>query len=111
MKRIDLTKEYSERINSANWASLVAEAQSEPYDDGDGNTIGAVFLGAVFSLMPSGKFYMPWCTNQTWRDVVKDQLFMELLEAKASEHGGWIQNGEGDPCGLFFAVHVESVEA
>lgn len=107
-KRIDLRADYTQQIESANWEAIVKEAceTTDESDDGDG-LIGRAFIGSVFSVMPSGKFYMPWTTNQTWRDIVKDELFMELLERKAGECGGWIESGEGDPCDLFFAMKFE----
>ena len=70
------------------------------------------FLGSVMSIMPSGKFYMPWTTNQTQRDVIKDSAFMSALEDVLDEYDMWIESGEGDPTDLFVCARLieQSIE-
>lgn len=60
-----------------------------------------VFLGTVFRLFPSGKYYMPWSTNVTEDEAKKDEEYRELLEEEAEEHGFFVTAGEGDPCDIF----------
>jgi hypothetical protein len=51
MNRID---KYTRQIESFNWSRIKSEAHEEGY----------AFLGSVFSITPSGKFYMPFaCSN------------------------------------------------
>jgi len=75
------------------WQSAVDECKSA--ED------GIVFLGTVFSLLPSGKYYMPWSSNITEAEAEADELFREALEAEAEAHGLLIMSGEGDPCDVF----------
>ena len=67
---------------------------------------GRCFLGTVFALMPSGKYYMPWCSNATVRDAIHDEDAREALESVIESHGYFLESGEGDPCDLF-AVRPE----
>jgi len=69
--------------------------------DGEGH-VGSSYLGSVMSLYPSGKFYMPWTSNQTNDDVDRDSRFGAALDKAASKHGGWIESGEGDPTDVYF---------
>ena len=105
---INLRKQYNDEIRNWDWDFI--KNGGEIAEDFDGDERCYFYLGSVMSLMPSGKYYMFWCTNQTWRDVVMDGLFMEILEEVADEHGGWIEGGEGDPTDLFFVTHVEEEE-
>lgn len=70
-------------------------------------SIGHAYLGSVFAIMPSGKYYAPWTSNQTSADETRDAAFMEAFEAAAEHAGGWIESGEGDPCDMFFACTIE----
>ena len=92
--------------------------------------IQLVFLGTVFALAPSGKYYMPWaCNNLTVcpecqgelskvdtcdhchglgsREAYEDSVFYEYLNEYAEQHDCWIMSGEGDPCDLFLGRNVE----
>lgn len=69
--------------------------------DGEGH-VGSSYLGSVMSLYPSGKFWMPWTTNQTNDDMDRDSRFGEALDEVASKHLGWIESGEGDPTDIYF---------
>ena len=101
---------YSRILNGFYWENIVRTAKAEPQEDFDnpGTMKGYCFLGTVFSIMPSGKFYTPWTTNQTRQDEIKDEAYMEALERAAEKYGGWIESGEGDPCDLFFVMSIET---
>ena len=105
-----LKQRYLDEISSWKWDKVKEEALDNKFKDFDGETRAECFLGTVFGLMPSGKYYMPWCTNQTSRDVIRDSLYMEALEEIAEEHGMYITSGEGDPCDLFAGMCVEDTE-
>lgn len=59
--------EYRAEIEGWDWDALRSEAESNAEPDeysGDDTLSGRVFLGSVFSLYPSGKYYMPFaCSN------------------------------------------------
>jgi hypothetical protein len=71
------------------------------FDDYDDNTYLADYVGSVMSVFPSGKYYMPWCSNFTWREAAMDYCFHEGLESVLDDHDYWIESGEGDPTDLF----------
>lgn len=76
-------------------------------EDEFGNKYLCDYLGSVMSVFPSGKFYMPWTSNQTIRDVWKDRAFAEALEDVLESYGMWLQSGEGDPTDLFICTLKE----
>ena len=101
---------------------IIASASPADYDQktDDGEIILSDFLGTVFSIMPSGKYYMPWacsnvnpcprckgegcdfCGSLGSREAHEDELMNEALEHYANKRGGWVESGEGDPCDLFY---------
>ena len=85
--RIDAIKEECE-----------ANQEAEPNED---CAIGRCFLGTCFAIMPSGKYYMPWTTNQTRADETRDAAFMEAFGEYLDSAGLWLESGEGDPCDMF----------
>jgi hypothetical protein len=78
-------------------------------EDENGKAIGVIgyaFLGTVFEIMPSRKFYTPWAhSNVTLREADKDERFSKALEQVASEHDGMIISGEGNPCDLWYVKY------
>jgi len=66
MDGIPSKAEYALQISRWNWP-LILETAAGNYDgetDEDGSATGLCFLGTVFHLMPSGKYYMPFaCSN------------------------------------------------
>lgn len=108
MDRNKLYNEYYDWINGWDWDATVEEAKANPGIDIEGNRNGYSFLGSVFAIMPSGKYYTPWAnSNVTEEEAERDEIFGEALELIASVHGGWIESGEGDPCDIFFAISLE----
>lgn len=60
------------------------------------------FLGTVFQIMPSGKYWTFWaCGNMDQREMIKDTAFSKALENVAQKNGYWIESGEDDPCDIF----------
>lgn len=164
---------YAQILREWDWESVVRDAHRHE---------GMFFLGTVFSVMPSGKYYMPFsCSNvelcprcggtgQTrkqypceycaakgsrvitedmlnWpvvrehgrtvgdllpcgvcresgyvphscrlcgglgsEEAYRDERYRDALEKVAEKYGGWIENGEGDPCDLFFCLPTLSEE-
>jgi hypothetical protein len=97
---------YTEEIAAWDWLLLRrrCEQSLEPIDKE--TLVGMEFLGTVFALTPSGKYYMPWCTNVTEEEADQDSLWFEALESIAETHGLTIESGEGDPCDIFAALYM-----
>jgi hypothetical protein len=58
----------------------------------------STYLGSVFSLTPSGKYYMPWaCSNVTEEEARQDEEWWEKMEVYGENHGIFFSGGEGDP--------------
>jgi len=111
------TDEYQKRVevlelinNGILYKEKIVEAldESEVIEDYDGNKSKMVFLGTVFSLYPSGKFYMPWaCSNVEEWEAELDEIFREALDKEAESIGCWITCGEGDACDVFIGQCVD----
>lgn len=109
-KRIDLRADYEENIRSWDWAAIKADCLANS-EEICGILTGYCWLGSVYLLTPSGKVYTFWTTNQTWRDVVKDSLWWEILEEIADEHGmsiGYPECGDGD--GVYVGLCIGEAE-
>ena len=62
----------------------------------------AMFIGTVFGVYPSGKFYTPWAnSNVDLLEAAQDMSFIEGLEDILEKNDMWLFSGEGDPCDLF----------
>jgi len=105
-----LKKHYSEEINNWNWASIKKDALSNCFYDKRENPdciLASTYLGSVLCIMPSGKFYMPWTTNQTRSDVTKDGAYCEALEEIAESHGMYITGSDGDGCDMVAQFSID----
>jgi len=68
----------------------------------DDSLLASSFLGTVFSIMPSGKYWTWWASSNVDDEEMKaDADYLEALEEEAGELGLFIFNGEGDPCDMF----------
>jgi hypothetical protein len=64
----------------------------------------SVYIGTVFNLAPSGKYYMPWaCSNVTEKEAEQDEEWYEAVEQELDQFGLYLESGEGDPCDLYVA--------
>lgn len=103
--------EYDKEIRNWNWTKIKSNAIANVVENEEGESEGREFLGTVFALFPSGKYYTPYArSNVDALDGALDECFRDALEAIAKEHGGYIFNGEGDPCDVFFGIGVEPDE-
>lgn len=60
-----------------------------------------IYIGTVFNLTPSGKYYMPWaCSNVTEAEADKDVEWYDAVQEQLEEIDCYLQHGEGDPCDL-----------
>lgn len=68
-----------------------------------------VFIGTVFSLFPSGKYYTPFaCSNVTEEEAALDEDWRELVNIECHKRGWVFENGEGDPCDCFIAEYTDA---
>lgn len=59
--------------------------------------VNLIYLGTVFSLMPSGKLWAVFTTNQTVEDVAMDSTFIRILEGR----GILLISGEGSSADVY----------
>lgn len=100
----------SELLDGFAWSEIVSDALDNPtedsYDESE-SPYGTTFLGTVFGLTPSGKYYLPYaCSNVSENEAKLDELWFEALDNIAKSFDGWIESGEGDPCDLFFCINI-----
>jgi|TARA_Y100000034_G_C6696837_1_gene307095 hypothetical protein len=96
----DLVAE-SLRLMETGHGNIVRE--NEPWSE----AYEAVYIGTCFAILPSGMYYVVGLTsNQSCRDVIMDNYFMELLERKLNEVHLWQMRGEGSPSDIFVCRSV-----
>ncbi len=89
-----------------NWDSIKKEMEKQPWSmapESDDAAMRAVYLGQMIN--PSGKYYMPWTTNQTDEDVDVDTAFWEKMNEEAEAAGYSMTSGEGDPTDSYVAEY------
>jgi hypothetical protein len=97
---------YLAEIAAWDWQDIKAELQSNVYEDDDGNMVGSCYIGSILSLAPSGKYYTFWTSNQTAKDVIKDEAFFKALEELADKNDMYLSSGEGDLCDLYLQATI-----
>lgn len=96
--------EYIEQLKQTiHWDYVIKAARQNVQMAEDRQRHGYHLLGTVFSLTPSGKYYMPWCSNFTEEEAEEDERWYTALDMVALEMGGWIEHGD-DPCDIFFVT-------
>ena len=85
-----LTNKYRKEIEQWDWKAIQSSARSSCFIDEENNIIASCWLGTPLGTYPSGKIYTFWTTNQTRSDVIRDECFIEALEAVAESHGMFI---------------------
>lgn len=74
------------------------DAEGMPHEYDSGMWERSIFLGTVFTLTPSGKFYMPWaCSNVSEEEANKDQEWWEVVDEELERRGLFTSAGEGCP--------------
>ena len=102
MEPIFILSEVRERLNKEQWVN------DDPEDDSEKRSI---FIGTVFNLVPSGKYYMPWaCSNVTDEEAKKDADWYLQAEEELGTIGCYLDSSEGDPCDLFICEFRNKVE-
>jgi len=76
--------------------------EAEEREDMNGDTVKHVFLGTVFGLTPSGKYYTPFaCSNVTDEEIEQDLDWFEQATHELEQIEACLISGDGDPCDLF----------
>ena len=71
----------------------------------------AEYVGTVFNMTPSGKFYMPFASsNVSVKEAAIDEFWQEEFERILSEEDCWQQSGEGNPCDIFICKAYDPPE-
>jgi len=95
------------------------ETDGEVVETYEGEQIKSAYIGTVFELTPSGKYYTPWAHSNAIAgynakgeaviepDVLRDQGWYEGVEDALSRFGAWLQAGDGDPCDLYVCCAAE----
>ena len=84
------------------WEEIEKEIENaEEFTDDEGNRRKEIFLGTVFSLTPSGKYYTPYAnSNVTEEEAAKDEEWWKDIENECEKRNLYITSGEGDPCDI-----------
>ena len=90
-----LKQRYIDDIESWRWDKIRRDSELQRLDGCD-EPVWVEYLGSVLNLYPFGKIYAPWTTNQTMRDVIRDNAFQEALEHVADSQGAFITYDSGD---------------
>lgn len=91
-------------------AELNEQSWEPDYQDNpETSEVRRVFLGTVFALTPSGKFYTPWaCSNVTEAEADEDEQWYDKARQELESIELSLEGGEDDPCDLF-AVEYRDV--
>lgn len=94
---IEPTKLLWDNIRKALDEQPWEEDPCDPYQE-----IRTVFIGSVFTLLPSGKYWTPWAySNMTEEEMAADEIWWDTVQAEAGERHFSIDGGVADPCDLF----------
>lgn len=86
-----LVRRYCEKIEAWDWDRLAQSCLDNLSEQEDGSIVGRARLGSATEILPSGKIYTQWTTNQDVRDVIRDQAFLRALESVAEDHGFYVE--------------------
>lgn len=88
--------DYKPEIREWNWEGITKEIKKNIFLNDEGEPYGSCWIGSTFGVMPSGKIYAAWTSNQTPEDVNRDSQFNEALEKVCEEKGCFADWESGD---------------
>ena len=95
--REKLKEKYREEISSWQWDKITDDTDLYYEEDFfSDEKIARKYLATCFEIFPSGKYYVPWSSNATDRDIIRDSIFVEELEAQAMERGCFVDYDGSD---------------
>jgi len=95
-KIIDLRQEFKQQIDDLMPGESTFLIDADMDIDEWGNLVYSIYAGSQLSIYPSGKIYAFWTTNQTWRDVIMDSYFEEMLTERLEQFGWYHMVESGD---------------
>jgi len=91
----------------------ILNTDGEVFETEEGERIRAAYIGTVFTLTPSGKYYTPWAASIAIAgynakgepiiepNVLRDRGWYEGVEDTLAKIGAFLDVGDGDPCDLY----------
>lgn len=95
-----------ELVSEGSYNDIPFWAGNREADGPDGFSVN-VYIGSTFSLMPSGKYWTFWTTNQTAEDVRRDIAFAAAFEKACNKYGISWEAGDGDPTDQYLVRYYE----
>jgi len=102
--------DYKRDIENWDWPGLIADLQAQDTSPFEFDQIEteSTFIGTVFALAPSGKYYVPYAShNVTDAQIDDDTAFYRALDDVAESQGCFIENGP-DPCDILLVREIEN---
>ena len=87
MKRVDLKQRYKKETEEEMDYIFSTDSNKYLFITEDGVLVESRYFGDSINTFPSGKVWAFWTTNQSKADMIKDELFGEILEVVACEKG------------------------
>lgn len=85
--------------------------QQEVQQDELDRPVRMLYIGTVFELLPSGKYYTPFArSNVTDFEAEVDQIWWEKAERAAQEKDCYLTNGMGSASDVFLVMYVQGEE-
>jgi len=92
-----LKQQYKKEIESWDWEKIEKDIyNNSPQYDEYGEVHFSAWLGSITSIVPSGKIYTLWTSNQTLKDIIRDKAYYEVLFEIAESYGLDISIYSGD---------------
>lgn len=83
-------------------------AQKEVFYDDLDRPVKMLYIGAVQTLLPSGKYYTPFArSNVTDFEAEKDLIWWEKAEEEARKFECYLTNGTGSASDIFLVMYIQ----
>lgn len=103
--------DYKSVILAWNWVEIEKKMKTTVIDNDSGDPYYSCWIGSTFGVMPSGKIYAVWTSNQTPEDVNRDQQFIEALDSVLGTKGMFADWDNGDLCVCKMTTYEEVAKA
>ncbi len=88
--------DYKPEIQGWNWEAIKARMSKTFILTEEGEPYEAAWVGTTIGVMPSGKIYTAWTSNQTEEDINKDQYYYQALHEVCEAQGVFPDWNDGD---------------